>query len=566
MEKRRAQPPAPRSPAPMAMEEVDIVRRRLAPPAGPPPASMLAAFKGPRRVAEPEGGVLDQDTYRDDRDGYSDRSRSHPRYDSDDRDPFDSPTAESKDGGSSSRWRDGDASGRRRGEDDDNDDIFDEDRGPRGKGAAAVSRMIDLDESSEDEEAVTKLRIPSFGAAESKVQRQESKETAGQKKADSGSRLAVFNFSTIMQSTYRELRAFVMNPAPSNVVVRCYIERHKGMSNMLTPVYSLCADLEDGTGRELIVCRKMPSRSPHYVFSLKSDDLYRKRDQRSKLYLGKLRLVSNNEYVLYDNGALEMPDGKGGADAKAEEVSAEEAEGADNSLYRSQLVSIAFNSKKRPCAFDERGMEVCIASPSIAKMPGPTPETTPQHKVLIDISEPFRTMREEGNQNNKFDDKFIVFHERVSRYDALSACLVDFKGRASIASVKNFQLILSEPASKQSKQRSASEAPVDPSAISLQMGKVGIQHTILQSCCVISLYGIICSHTVYFYIFSTDNQGCLQYGLQSAVVDAAVLCDMHRQIRCRAELALIFGTRRRESHFLSVRAAKDIITSTEVII
>lgn len=42
-----------------------------------------------------------------------------------------------------------------------------------------------------------------------------------------------------------------------------------------------------GTGRELLACRKvLQSRLSHYVFSLKSEDLWRKREQRSRLYLG----------------------------------------------------------------------------------------------------------------------------------------------------------------------------------------------------------------------------------------------------------------------------------------
>ena len=60
----------------------------------------------------------------------------------------------------------------------------------------------------------------------------------------------------------------------------------------------------DGTGRELMVCRKIiRSRSPHYVFSLKTDDLWRKREQRSRLFLvmkfntGRLSLFSNDKYV-----------------------------------------------------------------------------------------------------------------------------------------------------------------------------------------------------------------------------------------------------------------------------
>ena len=38
-----------------------------------------------------------------------------------------------------------------------------------------------------------------------------------------------------------------------------------------------------------------------------------------------------------------------------------------------------------------------------------------------------------------------VLHQRESKYDRLSSCLVDFKSRAVCASVKNFQIVQSEP-------------------------------------------------------------------------------------------------------------------------
>ena len=33
------------------------------------------------------------------------------------------------------------------------------------------------------------------------------------------------------------------------MIVRCYIERNKSMTNKLSPVYTLYADYDDGTGR-----------------------------------------------------------------------------------------------------------------------------------------------------------------------------------------------------------------------------------------------------------------------------------------------------------------------------
>ncbi len=44
------------------------------------------------------------------------------------------------------------------------------------------------------------------------------------------------------------------------------------------------------------------------MFSLKADDLYRKREKRSRLYLGKLRSIDGGAYVLYDDGIANPTD------------------------------------------------------------------------------------------------------------------------------------------------------------------------------------------------------------------------------------------------------------------
>lgn len=63
----------------------------------------------------------------------------------------------------------------------------------------------------------------------------------------------------------------------------------------------------------------------------------------------------------------------------------------------------------------------------------------------------------------------------LNRYDPVSSCLVDFKGRATVASVKNFQLVLSEPkdATLNPAQQQESMDDLDrEKEIILQMGKV----------------------------------------------------------------------------------------------
>ena len=55
------------------------------------------------------------------------------------------------------------------------------------------------------------------------------------------------------------------------------------------------------------------------------------------------------------------------------------------------------------------------------------------------------------------------------RYDPLSSCLVDFKGRANIASVKNFQLVQSYPVESDGSKSQEIDGEKD---YILQVGKV----------------------------------------------------------------------------------------------
>ncbi len=74
-------------------------------------------------------------------------------------------------------------------------------------------------------------------------------------------------------------------------------------------------------------------------------------------------------------------------------------------------------------------------------------------------------------------------HQRESRYDALSSCLVDFRSRATIVSVKNFQLIHSFPenpshreyyfADSEGKRRGETDSDDVARPVLLLVGKVG---------------------------------------------------------------------------------------------
>lgn len=204
----------------------------------------------------------------------------------------------------------------------------------------------------------------------------------------------------------------------------------------------------DGTGRELMVCRKvMQSRSSHYVFSLKAEDLWRKREQRSRLYLGKLRAVNGNDYVLYDNGICAAPDepdellealqrdenaGSNSRDtvlARKAERDAKAAGGTEEvSLYRRELCVIHFNTKKRAAQKEIRAMEVCVPALLIAeadsmksqqpaadadsKNSTPPPKPVP---AVFNIAKPFEKIRKAGRQNELYSKTCLIFHEKSSR-------------------------------------------------------------------------------------------------------------------------------------------------------
>ena len=455
MAPKRAPPPPPSGMAPVSQEVVQIIKKKLAAPTGRPPAGM-ENFKMPKHLSpalqrkngndddyddDSEQNSPNNDRYRDYRDDNDDYDNKKYNNSYDDNDYID---------GDDDDWnRD---NNRRR---HNKSATYDNDRGPGSK-ARGTDDSISFTADSRDSIEKTKVVENKQHNADAKIDNNNKKKAV------------VFSFTPILKATYRELRSFITGPCPNGFVTRCYIERNRSGSNMLSPVYSLCADLEDGTGRELAVCRKViMSSSSYYVFSLKSEDLYRKREQRSRLYLGKLRATSSNEYILYDNGVErttehgvsddEDDDGaKGTGDKKGEEKTSDE-----NTKYRKELLCIYFNTKTRPgisvaifiiiiiiiviiiiiisAPPKVRGLEVCL--PYIDSTLPVNSQTLPSS-----LRNQFNKIRDDGTQNTYLKNKYMILNERTSKYDPLSSCLVDFKGRANVASVKNFQLVESTPA------------------------------------------------------------------------------------------------------------------------
>lgn len=404
--------PPPKAPIPLSTEEMAIIKKKVAPPKGPPPAG-FANFKAPKKYEEDNENHYSHKSERDTR--YNDESdeennnqesgggkrRQTPRYYEDESDHKMNPAQQ-----------------QRRYDEDEIENENDRNNYPSSnyQQYPSSSRNSKKTPTSHDDDDENE-----YSSSNRDHHHNEVKQPPPSAR-DRGlpPRLKIFNYKKILRSSFKDLKLFVTTPCDVNTIVRCYIERNRSGSNYLTPVYSLCADLEDGTGRELISCRKFfKSKTAYYIFSLKSEDLYRKREQRGRYYLGKLRAITNDTYVMYDNGVCDTMRGNTGTDT-VDEVTIDDLdddqakessrghEYDENSLYRSQLVVIKYNTKIRPVEEGQRGMEVCI--PLVTT--GADPSQVTKHADMVSS---FEKIQKSGRQNDLFGNKYVIIHEKRSR-------------------------------------------------------------------------------------------------------------------------------------------------------
>lgn len=382
---------APNSPSTIPKDVVEVVRKKITAPREAPPAGMASPFK-PKTISSPSGANASQD---DDSNGDDDIEDEKYDYDED----FEVAHVEEDDVPAVYF-----------------DEVYNQYNSPRNKPKSVKA------------EAIQALDVNSAETVEAFPVTSDS------------SRIEPYDFHPLLKLTYRDLRRFVLTHCPSQNVVRCYVERKRTGTNAMAPIFSLCADMNDGTGRELMLCKKVwMSNSAHYIFSMKQDDLYRNREQRSRLYLGKLRAISSTEYVLYDSGTEKSSmkfDPKESTNMEGEYIPPVHLDNAQ-SLYCKELAIIAINSKKRPCPPETRAMEVCLISHN-QKI-----KSQPYSYV-----EAFREARKLGTQNTgKMTSNCLIIHERNSRFDPVSSVMNEYKGRANIPSVKNGHFVVSSPAS-----------------------------------------------------------------------------------------------------------------------
>ncbi|XP_072311259.1 tubby-related protein 3 isoform X2 [Eucyclogobius newberryi] len=208
------------------------------------------------------------------------------------------------------------------------------------------------------------------------------------------------------------LEEFVLRPAPRGSTVKCRISRDKkGMDRGLYPTYFMHMEREDGKKIFLLAGRKRKkSKTSNYLISVDATDLSREGES----FIGKLRSnLMGTKFTVYDNGTNPC---------KTPGTLLEE------SKKRQELAAICYETNvlgfKGP-----RKMTVIIPGMNMSFERIPARPQSEQESLL-------------SRWQNHSIENLIELHNKAPVWnDDTQSYVLNFHGRVTQASVKNFQIV-----------------------------------------------------------------------------------------------------------------------------
>ena len=209
-----------------------------------------------------------------------------------------------------------------------------------------------------------------------------------------------------------DLSEFVLKPAPEGQTIKCRVTREKrGVERSVYPAYYLFLERGEG-GKKIFLLgarKRKKSKSSNYLISIDATDLSRKGEN----FIGKLRAnFVGTSFTVFDNGLNPtlreaMPDG---SNVRQELAAA---------MYETNVLGF-----KGP-----RKMTVVI------------PAMTHDHKrIAVKPKSDNETLIERWKTSNMTD--LLELHNKQPVWsDETQAYVLNFHGRVTQASVKNFQLV-----------------------------------------------------------------------------------------------------------------------------
>ncbi|KAJ7313936.1 hypothetical protein JRQ81_005756 [Phrynocephalus forsythii] len=223
-----------------------------------------------------------------------------------------------------------------------------------------------------------------------------------------------------------DIESFVLNPAPQGHTIQCRITRdRKGVDKAIYPFYYLHLEMENGKKRFLMSGRKRKkSKTSNYLISLDPIDLSRDGDN----FIGKVRSnVLGTKFTVFDNG-----------------INPEKKPFVPETAYlRQELAVICYETNVLGFR-GPRKMTVII--------PGMNADN---ERICIRPKNEHETLLVRYQNHNmqnliKLQNKMPAWNEEMQSY------ILNFHGRVTMASVKNFQIISED----------------EPDYIALQFGRV----------------------------------------------------------------------------------------------
>ncbi|XP_070619899.1 tubby protein homolog isoform X5 [Erythrolamprus reginae] len=269
------------------------------------------------------------------------------------------------------------------------------------KKGISSSMNFDEEEDEEDEDSSSSSQLNSNTRPGSATSKKSNKETASGPSPSTNNPVIDVD----------DLEEFAVRPAPQGVTVKCRITRDKkGMDRGMYPTYYLHLEREDGKKVFLLAGRKRKkSKTSNYLISIDPTDLSR----GGESFIGKLRSnLMGTKFTVYDNGVNPV----------------KTTSSLDASNLRQELAAICYETNvlgfKGP-----RKMSVII--------PGMNMD---HERVSIRPRNEHETLL--SRWQNKNTESVIELHNKTPVWnDDTQSYVLNFHGRVTQASVKNFQII-----------------------------------------------------------------------------------------------------------------------------
>ncbi|XP_029438456.1 tubby protein homolog isoform X3 [Rhinatrema bivittatum] len=269
------------------------------------------------------------------------------------------------------------------------------------KKGISSSMNFDEEEDEEDEDSSSSSQLNSNTRPGSATSKKSNKETASAPSPPTNEPVVDVD----------DLEEFAMRPAPQGTTIKCRITRDKkGMDRGMYPTYYLHLEREDGKKVFLLAGRKRKkSKTSNYLISIDPTDLSR----GGESFVGKLRSnLMGTKFTVYDNGVNPV----------------KMTASLETSNLRQELAAICYETNvlgfKGP-----RKMSVVI--------PGMNMD---HERVSIRPRNEHETLL--ARWQNKNTESVIELHNKTPVWnDDTQSYVLNFHGRVTQASVKNFQII-----------------------------------------------------------------------------------------------------------------------------